>query len=371
MQIGFGATIWRFGERNQCLDGIGQYCKSLEQALRARGVNTHLFDFSPPELARLGDTAVGRFRPQGVKALIGLAAFEQLQEMAYQQKLSLIHSTDHLVPRLRHTPVVATVMDALPLSHPHWVDYRFKWLKNTAWRKSVSWADHVITISNFSKGELVRWFGLKPEKITVTTLGVDAAWFKPPTAEKLSSVLSRHGLIPGYVLVVGTIQPRKNIQGALQAFERLPVKLRAQHPLVVVGRAGWGAVGAVEALQKAGPFVHWLRRISDDDVHALMHAAGALLMLSHYEGFGLPVLEAFASGVPVVAANGTALTEIAGDAAILVQPNKANQATEALQAVLTMPEVTKPLVEAGLERARAANWDNTATATMAAYRCVQ
>lgn len=359
------------GEAHSCLDGIGQYCRNLNQALRAHSLHMELFNFVPAGQSRQQEWCVGSYPIQGAQALLGMGGFEKMHQFVQHKELALVHSTDHLVPKMRGVPVLATVMDALPLSHPQWVDYRLKSLKNAAWRRSVQWADHVVTISNFSKGELIRWFRLQPDRVSVVPLGVDTKFFIRPALPEMQTVLSKYGLQSGYVLVLGTLQPRKNIEGAIHAHNKLPLKLKQQHPLVVIGRAGWDCQSAIQALTRAGPNVQWLQRVSDNDIYALMHGASVLLALSHYEGFGLPVLEAFASQVPVVAVESTAMPEVAGNAALLVKPGDTQEAADALLALLTQPDLVIQCTEAGLAKAKSSLWKHTAEATANIYRKLQ
>lgn len=185
---------------------------------------------------------------------------------------------------------------------------------------------------------MVEHLNIAPERISVTPLGVDPVYFERIGAEQLEAVLERHGLKPGFFLFVGTLQPRKNLPRVLEAFQQLPEATRKAHPLVVVGRDGDGwnnedLLPQLHALQQHGEG-RWLSYLPQTDVLALLQSAGALVFASLYEGFGLPVIEAFAAQCPVIASNTTSLPEVAGNASWPVNPDSAESISAAMQAVL-------------------------------------
>jgi glycosyltransferase involved in cell wall biosynthesis len=370
MRVGFGVTVLQRGLAHQAVDGIGVYTESLLQGLKARDgldVMPMAFDGQTTDLheARVGHA--GPFMKQAVWSLLTTGAFAQTKSWTKTQALDLVHATDHLVPRLAKVPVVATVMDAIPLSHPEWVGYRFKKINNEAWRRSIHWADHVITISEYSKQEIVRWFRYPADRISVTPLAVDQRWQEKPLPEALAALRSQYALPAGYFLCVGTLQPRKNTMAAIRAHKRLPQALRQLHPLVVVGRTGWQCDDVVAALQ-GDPLVKWLQYVPTDDLIGLTGMATALVNVSLSEGFGLPVLEAFAAGAPVIASNTTSLPEVAGDAALLVNPLDTDAISQAMEALALDTQLSAEMTTRGRERLKQFSFTETTRLTVDVYK---
>ncbi|WP_232222183.1 glycosyltransferase family 4 protein [Thioalkalivibrio paradoxus] len=373
LRVAFGVTALAHGLAGQGVDGIGAYSRELGARLAGTvAMDLRPFVYGPPA-GLLGDSSardVGRFRHQALGALLTGASFPGLRAMA-REGLELIHATDHLVPWVRGTPVVATVMDAIPLAHPEWVSYPLKRISNALWRRSVQWANRVITISEYSRMEIERWFGVPGERIHVIPLGVDSRWFEPPGGEDLERVRQHHRLPDAYFLFVGTLQPRKNLTRLIAAHRRLPEYLRRDVPLVVAGRAGWGCdsvMAELRAERDAG--LRWLGYVPDADLPAVFAGAAALLFVSLHEGFGLPLLEAFAAGVPVVASRTTALPEVAEGAALMVDPTDTGEIADAMRQVLDAAGLAARLSESGLARAREFTWDRTARMTLDVYRAV-
>ncbi|MEN9315650.1 MAG: hypothetical protein RIS35_2043 [Pseudomonadota bacterium] len=402
MKIAFSATVLARGLAGSGIDGIGSYTRDLGAALadagapRQAGTPAGAVDPSRivpdrlPESVTVIPVGFGVDVPQD--AIPGAASAQRLPAYASSAVRSallpvrfdagplpalgvdLFHATDHLVPRFADLPVVATLMDAIPLSHPEWVRTRFAPLKRWLWRRAAGWADRILTISTYSKGQLVEHFGLPDDRIDVTPLGVDPRRFERIARDERLRVLRRLGLPEGFFLSVGTLQPRKNVERALDAHARLPERLREALPFVVVGRAGWGCELLVRRLEAAdaqpGSGVRWLRYLPEHDLAVLMQSASALVFPSLCEGFGLPVVEAFAAGLPVVTSNTTSLPEVAEGAALLVDPMRVDAITEAMVEIIDSPGLASRLVESGHRRARALSWSACAKATLACYRRV-
>jgi glycosyltransferase involved in cell wall biosynthesis len=371
MRVGFGVTVLQTGLAHQSLDGIGVYTQSLLDASTKSGLDVVpvAFDRHSSELGSYAVEDGGRFRLQAALSLTTGLAFPQTQNLVNQKNISLFHATDHLIPRIRKVPVVATVMDAIPISNPEWVGYRFKKINNEAWRRSVHWADHVITISEYSKQEIIRWFRYPADRISVTPLAVDERWQVPPLPETLAALRSRYDLPEGYFLSVGTLQPRKNTMAVIRAHKRLPPALRQAHPLVVVGRPGWQCDDVVAALE-TDPLVKWLQYVPAEDLIGLTCMATALVNVSLSEGFGLPVLEAFAAGAPVIASNTTALPEVAGQAAFFVNPLDTDAISQAMEVLALDMQLRATLMTRGRERIQQFSIAETTRRTVAVYMSV-
>lgn len=375
MRIGFGVTVLARSQKSRGIDGIGSYTRELmKRFLAVDGLDLLPISYGHP-LPLMDSMALGALQYRGYAISAVLSAFSAQPFSGtgkLSNKLDLMHATDHLIPNLGKVPVVATLMDAIPFSHPEWVSYRFRGLKNALWRRTAHWASHVVTISEYSKQEIKTHFGLSADDISVIPLGVDERWFHPVTPEALEASLRKHGLPENYFLFVGTLQPRKNIRRVIDAHLSLPQAIRSEVPLIIVGRAGWQCDDIVEALGSSayGSSVRWLRHLPDDDLLALMKGAIALVFPSLCEGFGLPVVEAFAAGTPVITSNCTALPEVAGDAALLVNPKDTSSIAEAMMRLLEDSKLAGELREKGLARARLHSWDITARMTLDVYRLV-
>jgi glycosyltransferase involved in cell wall biosynthesis len=214
---------------------------------------------------------------------------------------------------------------------------------------------------------VVELLGIDPARISVTHLGVDAR-FRPPDPEERAAFLQRQQLVRPYILAVGTLEPRKNLPGLLRAYARLAPEV--PHDLVLVGAEGWltGEIHATLEKLRLGGRVRMTGFVADDDLPHWYGGADLFAFASLYEGFGLPVVEAMACGVPVVTSNVSSLPEVAGDAAVLVDPADVDAIADGLRRVLTDTDLARRLRHSGLKRAARFTWEQTAARTVAVYR---
>jgi glycosyltransferase involved in cell wall biosynthesis len=269
----------------------------------------------------------------------------------------------HVVP-LRHPQTVVTIHDLgylhEPEAHPPAQRRMLEW--TTRW--SCRAARKIIAISNSTKHDLVTKYGLPDQKIRVIHHGIDPT-FRRATLPEIERVRSHYALPERYVLFVGTVQPRKNIARIAAAMMQLEAA-GLPHKLVVAGKAGWlgEEVEQVIAALARADLVLRLGYVAQGDLAALYSGADAFCFPSMYEGFGLPVLEAMACEVPLIVSDRGSLPEIAGDAAIIVDPTSTDQIAEALVRVLTNPAERTLLVEAGKRRVRDFSWTKSASETL-------
>jgi alpha-1,3-rhamnosyl/mannosyltransferase len=224
-------------------------------------------------------------------------------------------------------------------------------------------ADGLIAVSASTKSDAVRVLGLRPEKIAVIHSGIAAPFFDP-SAEAIDAVRARYSLTRPFVLFVGTIEPRKNIDMLLDAYEALPASVRQEFELVVAGPMGWASAETAARVRN----VRYLGYIPEPDIAPLTAAATVFAYPSLYEGFGFPVAQAMAAGTPVIASNVSSLPEITGDAAVLIDPRSVSELRDALSRLLLSPTLRADLAARGRERACAFRWEACAAQSLVFFR---
>ena len=384
MKIGIDAR-WIFKE----LSGIGSYTRELIRHL-ARLERTHKFViyFSDPVLRdrTVAETDLGR-APNFSTCLLPFGLFSirnqlRLPGLLTEAALDVFHSTNYMIP-LRAFPrgrsgrirCVTTIHDLIPLMFPAYAPRAWKrrlfplyrWLMHEVARRS----DLVITDSRSARDDVIRHLHLRPERVLAIPLGV-LPKFQPPARTDTGVT----GWTPGSarakqtILWVGRADPYKNLVGLIEAFAvlrkqyQLPVELRIvgpkdrRYPEASRRAAGLGIAAAVT----------WLGYLPDDRLLSEYQHADVFVQPSWYEGFGLPVLEAFACGTPVICSNKGSLPEVAGGAALIVQPQDMIGLTEAMRRVLTDSRLARDMSARGLRQAQKFTWEATARMTLAAYK---
>ena len=355
------------------LDGIGTYTLELERALVAQDVDVRRVGAPHRAGSRLVAPRHASFSfPLPLSYLTAAtASFGVNAPFArrVERGIDVYHATDYLVPRLASKPVVATLYDAIPLANPEWANPRLRTVKNWLLRRCAQSADLVIAISQAAVAELIEHYRIPRERIRVVPLGVNDRWFERPSDDFIGRTLAQRALRPGFILHVGTLQPRKNLDALISAYERLPLPLRNEYQLVLVGKYGWGAAalrGRLERLGSAARVV-WLDYVERDELHALYCAAGLFAYPSLSEGFGLPVLEALACGLPVVASDLPVLREVADPTALFVDPLNVDAIAEAIATAYASPDDPAGAA-ARRAHARMYTWASCAMRTVAIYR---
>ena len=267
-------------------------------------------------------------------------------------------------------PCVVTVHDLVRLAFPHAPEDRMSAVGLALDRRGIRKATHVICVSEATKKDLMQYLAVAEEKITVIYNGIDHSVFKP-------SPVNDGRFSAPYVLYVGSERPRKNLVCLLRAFAAIKDRgpRFASLRLRKVGSAGRSEEFRTTTLEEARRLgidrdIDFVDHVSDQDLAVVYSNAVALVYPSLYEGFGLPVVEAMASGCPVVASNISSLPEVAGSAALLVDPHDPAGFAEALQSVILDRDLRTRLCGDGLRRARDFSWDNAASATYAVYEGV-
>jgi glycosyltransferase involved in cell wall biosynthesis len=283
--------------------------------------------------------------------------------------LDLLHTTDFIPPAFGYRRLVITVHDLNFLYYPQFLTAESHRYYNRQIEWAVRRADHILADSHATKSDLTTLLDVPSEKVTVVHLAADPA-FRPLAEGEVRRVVAQYGLEPGYLLFVGTLEPRKNLPGLLQAYRQLLDAEVTAAPLVLVGGKGWlydEVFERVEALCLDG-HVRFLHDVPDADLPGLYNAARVLATPSFYEGFGLPALEAMACGTPVVVADRASLPEVVGEAGLLVDPDDVEDIARALTRVLTDGPLEARMRTLGLAQAARFTWEHTAQATWAVYR---
>ena len=283
-------------------------------------------------------------------------------------RLHLLHSPDFIPPRFGAKRNIITVHDMTFMRYPQYLTEAGRRYYNEQIEASLRQADHILAVSQSTRDDVVSWFDVAPHRITVQPNGVSAA-FRPLPVDATHTVVQRLGLPARYILHIGTIEPRKNIATLLDAHTLMRQRHRNDTALVLVGRAGWLFKTIEPALRRAIATGHvlWLQDVADDELPAVCNQAQALAMPSHYEGFGMPVLEAMACGIPVVASDNSSFPEVVGNAGLLVAADDVDALAEALWRSIADDEWRSLARVRGLQQAARFTWKQSADIASAVY----
>ena len=341
--------------------GVGRYAHETAAALARLGKD-QVTVFSSSWRDRLGTDVPARTSALDVRIPVRVLNFAWHRAgwppvEAFGARADVVHSMHPLLMPSRSAARVVTIHDLYFLDHPERTRAEIRRDYAALARDHACRADGVVVISEYTRGEVERRLGVPGGRITVCYPGAPD-WRPrepPPTA--------------GPILFVGTIDPRKNVTGLFRAYSRLLARLPSAPSLLLAGGAGQDSAGVLQEIAQpplAGKARH-LGYVTDAERERLYAEASMLVLPSFDEGFGIPLLEAMAVGVPAIAARRGALPEVAGDAAILVEPEDDGALADAMQALLADTALAREKGRAGIERARAFNWDSSAVKLHAAY----
>ena len=279
----------------------------------------------------------------------------------------LAHFTNYLAPLFCPVPYVVSVHDMSLSLLPECHTLKKRLLTSTFVPSVARGARLVLTPSESTRHDVVRLLGIDPARVRSIPYAPPPGF--GPVAAGPEGLATAYGLRPPYFLYVGTIEPRKNLERTLRAFARLAAA-HPDHRFVLAGQIGWGCEGVLReaARPELKDRVQVLGYVAEDDLPLLYAHAEALVYPSLYEGFGLPVVEAMACGCPVITSNGSSLSEVAGDAALLVDPHDEGALAAALEAVAGDAALRAALRERGLAHVARYTWARTARETALAYR---
>lgn len=303
--------------------------------------------------------------PEGRPARL-LAPFPQ----RLRREVDIFHC-QYLMPLAPTVPCVVTLHDILFETMPQYFPSRLARLMRLLYPISARRAAMVLTVSNYCRGEIIRRYKVPPGRVAFVHSGFDDAFAPVADPAVLAGMRARLG-IPGgpYLLSLGRIEPRKNLPGLVAAYRLVRQRLGPGAPSLVIAGPDDGLFAAFGAKvrEQGGAGIVFCGGVPQADLPALLSGAAALAYPSFGEGFGLPVIEAMACGAPVVATTAPAVPEVAGGAALLVDPEDAPGLADALCRVATDPELARDLSARGLARAASFNWKNAVELALNAYR---
>ena len=288
--------------------------------------------------------------------------------------VDVVHSMTFAAPKFRDSKkkLVATIYDLTFITHPQCHQKRNIQVCLQGTKNAIKNADAIIAISNHTKDDLMEYLNAPEELITVTHLAAGDDYVPIDNVSELARIKHKYHLPDKYILFIGSLEPRKNIKTLVEAFARLPLRLRDEFPLVIAGGKGWmnRDIQKVVLQLGLGPKIFFAGFIDSADISAVYSGATVFAYPSLYEGFGLPILESMSCGTPVISSNTSSMPEVAGDAALLVDPTNVEELSSGLQLLLENESLRCEMINKGLARATLFSWEKCAQETLNVYHQV-
>jgi len=351
--------------------GVGRYVLNLVRAMAPMDRSLRLRVYLPAPFEGPWDGSVETVvlpTPGALGGLDNMFTWNHVRLPLHlaRHPVDLFHGPFYTLPAICPSPAVVTIHDITFDLHPEWFTRRARLAFSGFAASSARKARHVLTVSECSRRDIIERYGLPADRVTAAPLAPDPQ-FVPASAAAAAAFAAGPGEGRPYLLHVGSITPRRNVTRLLEAFARVIREVDVS--LVLAGRVEPPSpplAPAIEALGLTGS-VRVCGYVGGDDLAALYRGAAALVCPSLYEGFGLPVAEAMACGIPAVVSGTSCFPEVAGEAALFVDPEDTGSIADGLRRVLTDRPLRERLIRLGHERARGFSWERTAAATLAVY----
>lgn len=352
--------------------GIGRFCRGLLGALTTLDHTNEYIVWSG------GRAAVEPAWPSNFRRVVLPLSDRQLAILwqrlrlplpveLFTGRLDLYHSPDFVLPPVRRARTLLTVHDLSFMRHPECSSPALLEYLLDAVPRSVARADLVLADSENTRRDVIELLGVPAERTRVVYAGLEEGLGRVDDAAVRQAALARYGITPPYILAVGTLQPRKNLARLIRALVLARERYGLPHQLVIAGGKGWLYDDILDAAHAAGAAVLLAGYVADADLPALYSAAELFAYPSLYEGFGLPILEAMACGTPVLTSTTSSMPEVAGDAALLVEPADVEAIATGLWRLISDRALRETLVQRGYARLERFTWPAAARELLAAY----
>lgn len=366
---------------NEPQTGVGRYTRHLtEELLRTGEIELVLFDGHRwSSLSPVGDSSIKPGSRHSLRRFLKpfVPYYQRLGELvrdalfqygATRRKPHLYHEPN-FIPYRFDGPTVITVHDLSVIKHPEFhPKARIQTIGGSRLGNAIHNSDAIITVSEQVRKDLLESFDVDENRVVAVSNGVSTEYrpIEEPVARQ--AICAYQLRWKEYVLFVGTLEPRKNVLRLIEAYTRLPAVLQRKYPLVLAGGRGWLVDEIQRRLGSRGhEAIRLLNYVPECDLPMLYSGATVFAYPSLYEGFGLPVLEAMACGTPVITSKGSAMEEVAGDAAMYVDPIEVQALTSAMEMLLDSAPTMEMYANRGIARATEFTWERTARDTLAVY----